>query len=168
MRFDAVRKGNKLTLSAIRNATKPGLYGDGHGLYLQVSIYGTKSWLYRFMLDGVARKMGLGALHTVNLAEARKRAAAARLDIQNGIDPIERKNSMAKQKPLPVGIRQAMRLPAVLAATGFSRSTLYLKIKEGKFPSPHQLDPGGRAVIWWADEVAAWQATLVNVYAHAV
>ena len=35
---------------------------------------GGKSWLFRFMLDGRAREMGLGALHTIGLAEARERA----------------------------------------------------------------------------------------------
>jgi integrase len=84
-----MRVGNKLTALSIKNATKPGLYGDGHGLYLQVSQFGTKSWLFRFMLNGTARKMGLGALHTVSLAEARKRAAAARLAVHDDEDPIE-------------------------------------------------------------------------------
>jgi integrase len=84
-----MRRGNKLTPLAIKNAKEPGLYGDGHGLYLQVSQFGTKSWLYRFQRDGVARKMGLGALHTVSLADARERAADARRVLLDGIDPIE-------------------------------------------------------------------------------
>jgi Arm DNA-binding domain len=79
----------KLTAVAVRNATKPGLYGDGLGLYLQVSTFGTRSWIFRFMLDGVARKMGLGAVHTVSLAEAREDALAARSMVRKGIDPIE-------------------------------------------------------------------------------
>ena len=64
-------EGNKLSAAAVRNAREPGLYGDGHGLYLQVSVFGTKAWLFRYMIDGKARKMGLGAIHTVSLAEAR-------------------------------------------------------------------------------------------------
>src|SRR5450830_324000 len=55
------RSLHKLTPIAIKNAKKTGLYGDGGGLYLQVSQCGTKAWLYRFMRHGVARKMGLGA-----------------------------------------------------------------------------------------------------------
>src|SRR5438132_9419972 len=84
-----MRKANKLTPLAVKRATRPGLYHDGHGLYLQVSVFGTKSWLYRFMRDGVARKMGLGALHTVPLALARQRAADARRALLDGIDPID-------------------------------------------------------------------------------
>jgi hypothetical protein len=83
------REGNKLTAAAVRAASKPGLYGDGHGLYLQVSAFETKAWIFRYMIDGRARKMGLGPLHTISLAEARKRAAEARLRVHDGIDPID-------------------------------------------------------------------------------
>ena len=83
------REGNKLSAAAVRAASKPGLYGDGHGLYLQVSAFETKAWVFRYMLDGRPRKMGLGALHTVSLAEARKRAETARLKVLDGIDPID-------------------------------------------------------------------------------
>ena len=70
-----MHEGSKLSATAVRYANKPGLYGDGHGLYLQISAFGTKAWVFRYMMDGRARKMGLGAIHTVSLAEARKRAA---------------------------------------------------------------------------------------------
>jgi integrase len=91
------RVGNKLSAITVRNATKPGLYGDGHGLYLQVSRQGTKAWLFRFMLDGVARKMGLGPVHTISLAEARRRASEARLLVHDRLDPIEvRRGARAK------------------------------------------------------------------------
>src|SRR5579863_1396125 len=83
-----MRQGNKLTAVAVRNAARPGLYGDGHGLYLQVSKFGTKAWLFRFMMAGAARKMGLGPLHTITLAEARRRAAEARVMVHDGVDPI--------------------------------------------------------------------------------
>ncbi len=53
--------------------------------------------------------------------------------------------------------RIVMRKPAVLRATGWSNSTLYQKIKDGKFPKPVKLDPDGRAVGWFEDEVEALQ-----------
>ena len=71
----------------------PGRYSDGHGLWLQVSPSGTKAWLFRYMINGQARHMGLGPLHTVNLAEARVRARQARQLILDGKDPIEVKYS---------------------------------------------------------------------------
>ena len=83
-----MRKLNRLTPLRIKSAKAPGLYSDGGGLYLQVSLFGTKAWIYRFMRGGVARKMGLGPLHTISLAEARDRALSARKQVLDGIDPI--------------------------------------------------------------------------------
>lgn len=47
-----------------------------------------------------------------------------------------------------------LRLPAVKARTGLSRSTIYLRIAEGSFPKPVSL--GGRAVGWVEAEVNDW------------
>jgi integrase len=84
---------NKLSARTVATKDVPGLYGDGGNLYLQVAdIDGngiTKSWVFRFMLDGRARKMGLGSIETYSLAEARERARQARQQIGDGIDPIE-------------------------------------------------------------------------------
>lgn len=77
---------------------KPGLYGDGNGLYLQVSDRNTKAWVFRFMMAGRARKMGLGEFGRVKLADARKKAAAAHCLVVDGVDPIEERNARkAKQ-----------------------------------------------------------------------
>jgi len=92
--------GNKLTAAAVRAAAKPGLYGDGHGLYLQVSMFETKAWVFRYMINGRPRKLGLGPLHTVSLAEARAEALEARKLVRKGIDPIEHKKAQRAQKRL--------------------------------------------------------------------
>jgi integrase len=84
-----MRRDNKLTPVTVRNVKKPGLYGDGHGLALQVSESGSRAWVFRYMIDGRARKMGLGAVHTVSLAEAREAALEARKKVRTGIDPID-------------------------------------------------------------------------------
>ena len=47
-----------------------------------------------------------------------------------------------------------LRLPAVKARTGLSRSTIYLRISEGHFPKAICL--GGRAVGWIEAEVNDW------------
>jgi prophage regulatory protein len=47
-----------------------------------------------------------------------------------------------------------LRLPDVKARTGLSRSTIYLRVSEGKFPSPVVL--GGRAVGWVEAELDNW------------
>ena len=58
-------------------------------------------------------------------------------------------------------VRQVMRRPAILAATGWSRASLYVKIAENKFPKGTRLDPEGNAVVWFEDEVEAWQKAAV-------
>ena len=52
-----------------------------------------------------------------------------------------------------------LRLPAVLADTGLSRSTIYLRIAQGVFTRPVSL--GARAVGWPAHEVAAINAARI-------
>jgi len=47
-----------------------------------------------------------------------------------------------------------LRLPTVKARTGLSRSTIYLRISEGRFPKPVSL--GGRAVGWIEAEINDW------------
>lgn len=49
-----------------------------------------------------------------------------------------------------------LRLPAVKARTGLSRSTIYLRITQGTFPKPVSL--GARAVGWIEAEIDAWLA----------
>lgn len=49
-----------------------------------------------------------------------------------------------------------LRLPAVKARTGLSRSSIYLWIANGKFPAPVSL--GARAVGWLESEVDEWLA----------
>lgn len=83
---------NKLSAVAVQRMKEPGYYGDGAGLWLQISKLGGKSWVFRFTFNGKAREMGLGPVHTVSLAEARAKAAAQRKLVADGIDPIsERK-----------------------------------------------------------------------------
>jgi integrase len=84
-----MRDSNRLTAIAVSKATKPGLYHDGHGLYLKVARSRAKSWIFRFMQTRRARKMGLGPTHTITLAEARELALQARKLLQAGVDPIE-------------------------------------------------------------------------------
>jgi integrase len=84
---------NKLSARMVATVDTPGLYGDGGLLWLQVSPAEedrvTRQWVARYMIDGRARKMGLGSLTTFSLAEARERARQVRQQLADGIDPIE-------------------------------------------------------------------------------
>jgi len=54
-----------------------------------------------------------------------------------------------------------LRLPSVKARTGLSRSSIYLRIKQGTFPKPIPL--GGRAVAWQEFEINDWIDEQVNI-----
>jgi len=84
------RPTNKLSVKFTeKTCLKPGLYGDGGGLYLQVSDFNTKAWVFRYMMAGRARKMGLGDFDLVSLKDARKKRDAAYSLVVDGIDPID-------------------------------------------------------------------------------
>ncbi len=95
----AGRTLHRLSPRRIETERKRGRFADGGGLYLQVGEKGTKSWLFRFMLDGKARQMGLGAVHTISLPEAREAALKCRKLLHEGMDPIEaRKEALISQQ----------------------------------------------------------------------
>jgi integrase len=103
------RELEKLSPAAVKNA-KDGMHGDGGGLWLHVgpNAYDKngkptktgKSWIFRFMLDGKAREMGLGPVHDVGLAEARNKARDCRNKVRDGIDPLEAKHAKRKARKL--------------------------------------------------------------------
>jgi integrase len=84
----------------IRKLTEPGRYGDGAGLWLQVRSPVNRSWLFRYMVAGQARWLGLGDESVVSLAMARQKAGKAREALANGSDPIDIKRAEAEAKRL--------------------------------------------------------------------
>ena len=87
---------NALTPLAVKNA-KPGRHADGGGLHLLVKETGARSWVYRFMLKGKSRDIGLGAAGQggISLADARTARDALRLKVKAGIDPLEERQREA-------------------------------------------------------------------------
>jgi integrase len=93
------RNIGKLTALVVVRLKEKGVYPDGGNLYLQVSVSGAKSWLFRYMRFGKAKAMGLGAMHAVSLAEARDKAAECRKLLASGIDPLgKRKNDKEAER----------------------------------------------------------------------
>lgn len=90
----------RLTPELVATLNTPGMFPDGLGLYLQVSKWNTKSWLFRYQRFNKLRSLGLGPCHTVTLSEARKRAKQARLLLLDGIDPIDAKHASRDQQRL--------------------------------------------------------------------
>ncbi len=57
-------------------------------------------------------------------------------------------------------VNAILRLPAVIARTGLSRSTIYLRISNDDFPAPISL--GGRAVGWVESDIDDWLAEKIE------
>ena len=133
----------RLTALKVGKAKRPGMYADGGGLYLRVTHSGTKNWVFRFMLNGRPRWMGVGPLHTIGLAEARNRAAGFRVQRHDGVDPIERRRAERLQR----------RLDAAKAMTFKECAAMYVASNRAGWRNPKH--------------AAQWEATLAT-YAEPV
>lgn len=58
------------------------------------------------------------------------------------------------------GPPRILRLPAVRRRTGLSRSSIYLRISQGRFPKPISL--GERSVGWVESEVNDWLTRMIE------
>jgi integrase len=94
------RAGNRLTAIKVAKATKMGMLADGHGLYLRIGPTGAKSWVFRYRRNGKLHDVGLGALHTVSLADARAKALDLRRQRLDGTDPLAAKREVAARGKL--------------------------------------------------------------------
>jgi Arm DNA-binding domain/Phage integrase central domain len=111
-----VQRPGKLKALNITKLATPGMYGDGGGLYLQVTGAGAKSWIFRYWVQerdattgqpvrdpttnkvrGTSREMGLGSLNVVSLSEARDLADQYRRLRHQGADPIEARRAVRDQ-----------------------------------------------------------------------
>jgi integrase len=89
---------DRLNALQVKRLNVVGMHPDGRGLYLQVHKGGSKSWIYRYTLNGRVRAMGLGPTHLVSLAQARTLAQEARMLKVEGLDPLD---ARAASKPSP-------------------------------------------------------------------
>lgn len=93
---------NKLSESRIRTLTKPGIFGDGDGLYLRVRAGGSKNFVFIYRRGDTRVEMGLGGhgqgTAPVSLTLAREKAEAIRQKLARGEDP---RGAHAKRKGEP-------------------------------------------------------------------
>jgi len=89
------RHKERLTATQVAKLRPRGMYCDGGGLYLQVSIGSrgrvNKSWIFRYAAGGKEHLMGLGSCDTFYLDEARELAREARKQRLIGVDPLAAK-----------------------------------------------------------------------------
>ncbi|QIB35818.1 tyrosine-type recombinase/integrase [Ancylobacter pratisalsi] len=93
---------DRLSARFVATCTKPGRHADGGGLYLAIAPNGSrKRWTFFYKRAGKQREMGLGPASSVSLAEARRKADAARRLLADGIDPLEAKRAAEKPSSVP-------------------------------------------------------------------
>lgn len=78
----------KLTDRMVREMKQRGYFGDGGGLWLQVSKSGSKSWVFRYTRNGQTHELGLGSYVNVPLGTARQKAEAIRHALGRDEDPL--------------------------------------------------------------------------------
>jgi integrase len=145
---DEMGGSSKLSAVGVAKLKKPGRYGDGGGLWLQVTegtSGPTKCWLFRYMLDGRARAMGLGPLDTFSLAEARERARDARQLVKDGIDPIDAKRAK----------RQAAKATAARQITFTQAGDAYIEAHRAGWRSSKHADQ-------WRATLAAFAVPIIG------
>ncbi|MBS8225731.1 tyrosine-type recombinase/integrase [Vannielia litorea] len=87
---------SKLSSMFVRTAP-PGKHEDGNGLRLIKRPDGGGQWVYRYMLRGRRREMGLGGLGAISLKDAREMAASNRTLVAKGIDPIKHRDQLRRE-----------------------------------------------------------------------
>jgi integrase len=127
-----------LTPLQVKNA-KPGRHADGDGLHLLVKKTGARSWVYRFMLEGRARDVGLSRCpeaiellrrsggEELTLAQARDVAAIYRMKVKAGIDPLMERDEAAAQA---AAVKQAQQIASV---TFRATAEAYIEANEGSW-----------------------------------
>ena len=126
-----VKLHNALTALSVKNA-KPGRHADGGGLYLLVKQSGARSWVYRYMLNGRSRDLGLGAAGPggISLADARDNAAVLRLKVKAGCDPLE-------ERKIEAANAKAAAQAAMVAGISFeSVAESYISANQDSWRSP--------------------------------
>ena len=127
-----MRESERLTAVFVSRHTVAGRYHDGDGLYLQISQWGTKAWVLRYMLNGKSRMMGLGSVKDFSLKEARERARAQRQLLR----------ADKRQDPLEVRRRanDEARLEAAKAVTFKAAADAYIKAHAPGWKNPKHAD----------------------------
>lgn len=101
----------KLSAVFIKNAP-PGKHEDGQGLRLIKRKDGGGQWVFRYMLHGRRREMGLGGLGVVSLKDAREIAASHRIGIARGIDPIRHRQQQRQETERELNLLKDVALDA--------------------------------------------------------
>jgi integrase len=102
----AVRK--PLSVAAVAKLKKQGRYGVGDGVYLQISKWKTRAWVFRYERFGKTHYMGLGPCHLISLAQARAKGRDAQRMLLDGDDPLSAKRQKRTDEALKLAREQTL------------------------------------------------------------
>jgi hypothetical protein len=92
-------KPNRLTALFVKKTSTPGVYGDGFGLRLIVTAFGSKRWEQRITINGKRCDLGLGNAALVSFEEAREIAIRNKRIARDGGNPLaEKRKQVANGK----------------------------------------------------------------------
>jgi integrase len=120
-RGDTIMPLTDAFVRAVKPNTKKVRYGDEHGLYLEVSPAGGKSWRYNYYFQTKQQTLTIGTYPLVSLKEARELLIDAKRTLKSGINP-------ACQKKI---LKQTEHLSSVNSFEAVAREWFERK-KEGK------------------------------------
>jgi integrase len=88
-------------ISNLKPEAKSRKFFDGGGMYLEVAPGGGKLWRLKYRVNGVEKRISLGAYPEVSLLEARDKTHEHRKTIREGSDPsVERRRAQARARRL--------------------------------------------------------------------
>lgn len=75
---------------------------DTKGLYIRIAPSGEKTWIFRYVFDGIRNRLTLGSYPGVTIEQAHQKRGEAKAKIQNGINPgVLAKEQKARRKADP-------------------------------------------------------------------
>lgn len=75
----------------LKSKSKPYKVSDFDGLFVLVKVSGSKSWRFKYRIDGKEKLIVFGDYPAVSLSKARELRDAARTNLADGLDPSELK-----------------------------------------------------------------------------
>lgn len=82
-----------LFIRKIKPVEKVTKFTDAHGLYLEVTPAGGKSWKLKYRFQGKEKKLAIGTYPQVSLLDARHAAMEAKKMLVDGVDPSQQRKT---------------------------------------------------------------------------
>ena len=115
-----------------------GMHSDGGGLYLRVQDSGSRSWIFRFQLNGKRREMGIGSYPAKSLAAARAEAATLAEKVKDKkVDPLAVRQAEQQQIEEQAVAEQKM---AAQSVTFGEAATAYVNAQEAGWKNAKHVD----------------------------